>query len=395
MALFQGLHWFGWLTRAAGSAWFPAPFFALWVLEAWLTRVRLRDLAGLPERESLPDLPAVPPSVVLCIPARDEELELGRALDSWLAQDWPGLRIVVVDDDSGDRTPDLLAERLARHPGTLRVLRNRALPPGWLGKNHALDLASRQPEALAADWLLFADADAQAAPDLLRRAFGLLEREPADLLTLLPAIDGVGLAERVFMPVANLFFLWLVPPKRVADPASAACCGVGSFILVRRRAYDAVAGHAGAPMAAVDDMMLAHRVKAAGYRNRMALGGPHLHLRMYHGPLEMVQGLRKNLLSFPFFFPLAPLLVALVLAATFGCLLVALAGHPGLGLLLWLLLPPLLAEVHQRFTALPADLAWALWPLSGLLVSAAILLAFADRLRGVNHWRGRDVEFRA
>jgi len=384
-----GSQWFGWLTRVAGSAWFPVPFFAVWLLEAWLTRVRLRDLADLPD--PVPVAPAV--RVVLCIPARNEERELGRALDSWLAQDFPGLGILVVDDDSSDRTPELLAERAAWHPGRLRVLRNRELPPGWLGKNHALDLASRQPEALAADWLLFADADAQAAPDLLRRAFAHLEQEPADLLTLLPAIDGVGFAERVLMPMANLFFLWLVPPRRVADPRSAACCGVGSFILVRRRVYDAVAGHAGAPMAAVDDVWLAHRVKAAGFSNRMALGGPHLHLRMYHGPLEIVQGLRKNLLFFPWFFPLAPVIVAAVLAATFGALLLALAGHPGLGALLWLLMPPLLAEAHQRYTRLPVDLAWVCWPLSGLLVGAAIALAFADRLRGVNHWRGRDVKF--
>jgi GT2 family glycosyltransferase len=366
----------------------PIALFALWGLEAWATRARLRDLPGLPGAGRTGPLPAV----TLCIPARNEERELGRALDSWLAQDCPGLRIVVVDDGSSDRTPAILAERAARSGGRLRVLRNDSLPPGWLGKNHALDLASRQPEAQAVDWLLFADADAQAAPDLLLRAFAFLDEQPADLLTLLPAIDAVGWAERMFMPIANMFFLWLVPPRRVADPRSRCACGVGSFILVRRAAYDAVAGHAGAPMAAVDDMLLAYRVKAAGYRNRMALGGPHLHLRMYHGCWGIIQGMRKNQLSLPYAFPLAPLVVAGVLLATLGCVLVALTGHPGLGVLLWLLVPPLMAEVHHRFTGLPADLLWALWPLSGVLVSTAIALAFTDRLRGVNHWRGRSVK---
>jgi glycosyltransferase involved in cell wall biosynthesis len=340
----------------------------------------------------LPSAGAAPlPPVTLCIPARDEERELGPALDSWLAQDYPGLRVVVVDDGSTDRTPAILAERAARHPGTLRVLRNDHLPSGWLGKNHALDLASRQPEALAADWLLFVDADAQATPDMLRRAFAFLEERPADLFTLLPAIDTASWVERLFMPVANMFFLWLVPPLRVADPRSRFCCGVGCFILVRRAAYDAVGGHAGAPLAAVDDMMLAHRIKAAGYANRVALGGPELRLRMYHGWGEIIQGLRKSLLSLPYFFPLAPLLMVLVLLATLGCVLTALVGHPGLGLLLWLLVPPLMAEVNHRYTGRGADLMWAFWPLGGVLVTAAISLAFADRLRGVNRWRGREV----
>jgi len=379
-----------WITTMGRASWLPVPFFVLWGLEAWITRTRLRDLPGLPAAGRAGPLPVV----ALCIPARDEERELGPALDAWLAQDHPGLRIVAVDDGSTDRTPALLAERAAGHPGVLRVLRNDRLPAGWLGKNHALDLASRQPEAVAADWLLFADADAHPAPDLLRRAFAFLDQQPADLLTLLPAIDAVGWAERMFMPLANMFFLWLVPARRVADPRSRFCCGVGSFILVRRTAYDAVGGHAGAPMAAVDDMFLAYRVKAAGYANRVALGGPHLHLRMYHGCREIIQGSRKNLLSLPYLFPLAPVLLAAVLAATLGCVLVAAAGHPGLGLLLWLLVPPLMAEVNQRYTGRAVDLWWALWPLAGLLVTASILLAFADRLRGVNHWRGRNVKLR-
>ena len=377
------------LSSWLASPWPAVTLFALWAAQAWLTRARLRDLPDLPEPGTAP-----PPRVTLCIPARDEEAELGRALDTWLAQDCPGLRILVVDDGSRDGTPAILADRARRHPERLRVLRVEHLPPGWLGKNHALDLAARQPEALEAPWLLFADADAQAAPDLLRRAFAFLEQNPADLLTLLPGLDTGTWAERVFMPLANLFFLWLLPLRRIPDPRSRSACGVGGFMLVRRSAYDAAGGHRAAPLAVVDDMLLAWRIKGAGAVNRVALGGPHLHLRMYHGIGEIVQGLRKNLLGLPWLFPLAPVLAGTALAATLGCLLVALGGHPVAGMLLWALTPPLMAEVDQRFTGRPVDPLWALWPLAGLPVAGAIVLAFADRLRGVNRWRGRDVSIR-
>jgi hypothetical protein len=142
----------------------------------------------------------------------------------------------------------------------------------------------------------------------------------------------------------------------------------------------------------IDDMMLAKRVKAAGYVNRVALGGPGLHLRMYHGLVELVRALRKNLLALPWLFPLAPLLLVLVLAASLSPVLLAVTGHPGSGLLLWLLLPPVIGEAQQRFTGRPMDLAWALWPLGGLAVAAGLVWAFADRVRGVNHWRGREVK---
>ncbi|MGA2082842.1 MAG: glycosyltransferase family 2 protein [Holophaga sp.] len=376
--------------RCLHSPWLPAAPFAAWSLGAVLTRIRLRDLPDLPPTGAPDPLPPV----TLCIPARNEERELGAALDSWLAQDHPDLRILVVDDGSTDRTPAILAERGRRHPGRLRAIRNDHLPPGWLGKNHALDLASRQPEAMAAMWLLFADADAQASPDLLRRAFAFLDEHPADLLTLLPALDTGSRVERLCLPLANLCFLWLVPLGRVPDPRSRISCGVGGFILVRREAYDAVDGHWGAPLAAVDDMLLAWRVKSAGFTTRVALGGPHLHLRMYHSVAEIVGGLRKFMLFLPWLLPLAPLLAAAVLAATLGCALVALGGHPWAGLLLWLLVPPLIAEVDQRFTGRAADPLWALWPLAGLPVAAAIALAAWDRLRGVNRWRGREVRLR-
>ncbi|MFZ1377670.1 MAG: glycosyltransferase family A protein [Geothrix sp.] len=349
-----------------------------------------RHWARLPELEPDPALPREPPTVCLCIPVRDEAAELPAALDSWLAQDYPALQILVLDDGSTDGSTEILQQRQTARPDRLQVLRNDALPSGWLGKNHALDLASRQAEALAADWLLFADGDVQAAPSLLRRAMAYAQAQPTDILALVPAIDAVSPAERVVLPIAASAFLLVVPPHQVPNPQHPAFCGVGGFTLVRREAYDAVGGHAEAPMEAIDDMMLARRVKAAGFINRVAKGGPDLHLRMYHGLWELVRAMRKNSAALPFWWLLPPLLpVALVIGL--APLWLPCAGHPILALLLWLLVPALCGDVQQRMTGRPMDLLWALWPLNALVFAAGTAWALWDRVRGVNHWRGRDV----
>jgi glycosyltransferase involved in cell wall biosynthesis len=349
-----------------------------------------RHWARLPALADDPALPS-PPGVCLCIPVRDEARELPAALDSWLAQDYSNLRILVVDDGSTDGSTGILQGREAMCSGRLRVLRNDHLPPGWLGKNHALDLASRQPEALCAEWLLFADGDVQAASSLLRRAMAFASSHPTDLLALLPAVDAVGSAERVILPLAASAFLMAVPPHQVPNPRHPAFCGVGAFTLVRRAAYDAVGGHAAAPLEAIDDMMLARRVKAGGFTNRVARGGPELHLRMYHGLSELLRAMRKNAAALPGW-GMLPLAIPLVLMVGLAPVWLPLAGHPLLALGLWLLVPALVGDVQQRLTARPMDLLWALWPLNAFVFAIGTAWALHDRLRGVNHWRGRNVQ---
>ena len=96
----------------------------------------LSGRAGLPRVGEAP-APRETPLVSILVPARNEERNIGTCLASLSLQTYPQLEIVVVDDDSRDRTPEIVAAA-ARRDGRIRMLTLAGPPPGWTGKNFAL-----------------------------------------------------------------------------------------------------------------------------------------------------------------------------------------------------------------------------------------------------------------
>lgn len=242
----------------------------------------LRDATPLPANEC--------PAVTLLFAARDEQEKLPAALDSMLAMDYPGLRIVAVNDRSADSTGAIL-EAAAARDSRLQVVHVRELPAGWLGKTHALDCAAREARS---EWLLFTDADVHFSPDALRRAMSLAVRESADHLTLLAQMIVKGFWEKVVIPYFGLGFVFGSEMWRVADPRSRFYMGVGAFQLVRRAAYESCGGHERLALEVIDDMKLGRMVKRAGFRSRLGFADELVRVRWHAGLGNLVRGVEKN-----------------------------------------------------------------------------------------------------
>lgn len=243
---------------------------------------------------ALPDL-----SLTLVLPAYNEAVNIGPCLSSVLASDAPcrDWQVLLVDDRSSDDTV-ALAQAAVQACGAEAVARFRWLDAGprpqgerWVGKNWA---CSRAMEQVQSEWVLFVDADVRLAPQTLRRALAQAVADAADLLSLAPRLSCGCLAEWMVQPImASLLGLGF-PIEAANDPASPVAFAAGPFMLFRRSAYGAIGGHRALAGEVVEDLALARRIKAQGYRLRYLLGLDAVELRMYVDFPSLWEGWTKN-----------------------------------------------------------------------------------------------------
>lgn len=340
------------------------------VLDRW-ARLDIRDVE--PDQEG--------PLVSVVVPARNEERGIAAAVASLVAQDYAPLEVLVVDDESTDRTAELAAAAGAR------VLHGEPLPPGWVGKSWACDQGAR---AAVGEWLLFTDADVVHEPDALGRALTLARREGRGGLTILCRLESGTPAERVVQPAAVVLIRSFVAPGFLIRARwSKVALAAGGFILIERTFYDRIGGHAAIRSRLIDDQALAEAAKAAGGLLVPAFAGGLVRVRMYEGVAELWAGWRKNT-SVGLARGSAPLALAGALLGTVLSLAPALAlvrGPRGLGAVGVLLQLVARADVDEVAPSPPAY--WTTLPLGSLFLALVSLRSSLDRLRGGVEWRGR------
>jgi glycosyltransferase involved in cell wall biosynthesis len=247
---------------------------------------RLRDLSAA--------VPDQVPLVSIIIPALNEEEGLEPALRSVLALDYPALEIIAVDDRSTDATGSIL-DRLAGEFPQLQVIHIRELPPGWLGKNHALWLGAAQARG---ELLLFTDADVRMEKSALARAVGYLSGRRLDhLAVFFDAVVPGGLLNMLIVDFAGALLLAL-RPWEASDPGKGGHIGVGGFNLIRAETYQRIGSHQALALCPVDDVMLGWLVKRRGGRQDCLLGRSLITVPWYGSVGEMIRGLEKNIFAF-------------------------------------------------------------------------------------------------
>jgi len=368
---------------------------AAWLVMAWLlwlTQWRTPTLEALSAAAPATDWPLL--SVI--VPARNEAAHVERAVSSLLAQDYPTLEVVAVNDRSEDDTGAILARLAAAEP-RLTVLHVEALPPGWLGKNHACYLGAAQARGAL---LLFTDADVVYAPGALRAAVAFLQQHGLGHLVAAPRLVTGGYWERAFQTTFAVYFALRLRLWALRRPGSAAYVGMGAFNLVRRDAYDRVGGHTRLALEVVDDVKLGLLLRRGGVPQALVSARDLLFVRWQAGFWASLRGLLKNAFADADFgwgrvLGSAALLLALGWLPLVGLGYVLLVAPPGMAgvtcalALAGIAVPALLLGVGARQAAQGNGLEGLSFPVTHLALAGVLLFSAAlATLRGELIWRG-------
>lgn len=235
------------------------------------------------------------PRVSILVPARNEAGNIRACVQSLLSQNYLDFEVLVLDDNSTDRTLAILLELTDSNP-RLRLLEGLPLPAGWLGKHWA---CHQLAQAADGNLLLFTDADTRHTPTMLRDSVSALLSERADLLTAFPHEEVRSWGEKLIVPVISfgIFAFLPIPLVRYLRWPGLSVT-IGQFMLFRREAYDAIGGYEAVREHLVDDVMLGRRILARDMEWRLLNGTEHISCRMYRDFWQVVDGFSKNVFAF-------------------------------------------------------------------------------------------------
>jgi len=270
--------------------------------------------------------------VSVLIPARNEENNIGNILNDLINQKYQNIEIIVFNDQSEDKTADIVRDYTHRD-NRIRLVNSNGLPDGWLGKNHACHSLSKKSSG---EYLLFLDADVCISGNIIGDAIFYSRKYDLGLISIFPKQIIKSIGERITVPNMNYILVSLLPlifVRKLKYPSLAAANG--QFMFFKANIYHTVLPHQLMKENKVEDILIAREFKKRCFKIACLLGDNRISCRMYTGFNDAIDGFSKNVIEF--FGGSFILAILFWIITTFG-ILIAIFLLPGPLCLVYLLL---------------------------------------------------------
>jgi glycosyltransferase involved in cell wall biosynthesis len=317
------------------------------------------------------------PFLSVMIPARNEEANIPRLLESILRQDHPSFEVLIQDDGSEDDT--LEAIRAFSDDTRLRIYEGSGPAPGWVGKVHALYVLSRKARG---DVYLFLDADVEltSATALQAMSFHYRSLPYAAVMTAMPWLRGGGQLLVSLVPHIILMMLPWFLVRRISIARLGALNG--QCWMIDAETYHRHEPHEAHRAEVLEDVIIGRYLKSRGVTPVMADMRGILSVYMYKNLTDAWHGLTKNAYLMAGGHPLAT--ITFLVAWT---LVMVVAPMTSLWFVIVLFALKGVTDIAGRFPL------WVtlLMPLSYLLAAGVLVASTTAHLTGRVSWKGRNV----
>ncbi|MDR0503218.1 MAG: glycosyltransferase [Treponema sp.] len=235
------------------------------------------------------------PLVSVLIPARNEERNIERCLNSLRNQHYENYEILVINDNSTDNTGKIL-DRIAKEDPRVRVFNGKPLPDDWFGKPFALHQLSFQAKG---EILLLTDADTVHNPASISWAVTNMVRLNVDMISGYIGQIFQTFGEVITVPL--MFFLtgFFIPLfLNRYSKLSHFSAAIGQYIAIKRDVFFAAGGCEAFKKKTSEDIYMSRNVKRKGYSTRFLDITEYVSCRMYNGYKGAIEGIGKNIFDF-------------------------------------------------------------------------------------------------
>lgn len=357
---------------------FPPP--AFWVALSlgaaiayvlWRSRHNYERLTAL---EAAPE--GFEPDLTVVIPARNEAANI-----TAVVQSFPGLPVIVVDDDSSDETT-----KLAREVGAT-VIAAPPLKKTHLGKPAACWAGARQSHT---KWILFVDADTRYESGAAAALVHFADTNKLDGVSMFLKQQLVTMPERMILPYAFALYFCGVSGHNLNRTKGSDVLANGQCFLVKRESYEYVGGHGAVSESVIEDVALARAFRFQRKKLRVVRGERFGSVRMYDSFLTIWKGFQKHSFRFLLISPWTGFQVvisSLLLTSWLPVLAWLLAGREWAAGAAFALLPTFMMRKWY------GSLREALWVPAAIYVFQVIGLAgmYHASFGQTTEWKGRRV----
>lgn len=180
------------------------------------------------------------PLISVIIPARNEEASIGRLLESLRRQSYGNIEILVMNDQSSDRTEEIIQGFAAKDQ---RIRCFTSNPDERLHANGKINALLQLIPHVRGEYILATDADTYHASSCVAHAYSVMKEHDLDIISGFPTELCPSFAGTVNIS-AMMLTNTLIPHFFVYHfPLPSATFAIGQFIMMRKKAYDETGGY--------------------------------------------------------------------------------------------------------------------------------------------------------